>query len=254
MKSLSPFADLPICHRTLHDIDAGRPENSWEGLEAAIQAGLPVEIDVQVSADGVAMVFHDYDLVRLTGRQGLVNSLPADELVQIPLLGGQRGIPRLDEFLAHVDGRIPVLIELKDQDGGLQGGESPLEASVCELLRDYTGDVAVMSFNPYMIARCAMLASHVPRGLVTDPFTRADWPDVSKARRTELALVDDYARLDCMFISHNVSDLAAPVVRQLKKAGAHVFCWTVRSAEVEARARRVVDNITFEGYTPEIAR
>lgn len=251
MNPLQPFIDGPITHRTLHDVNAGRPENSYEGLDAAIAHGLAVEIDLQLSSDGVPMVFHDYELDRLTGESGLVADRTADELQKIPLKGGAKTIPRFDEFMAHVAGRVPVLVELKDQDGGLGPKLSNLEPAACEIMREYTGAVAVMSFNPDMIARCAMLAPNVPRGIVTDPYTAGDWPEVPANRRAELAKIPHYKPIGASFISHNRADLSAPRVAELKSEGAVIFCWTVKSEAQETDARKIVDSITFEGYMPK---
>ena len=113
------FLAAPIAHRALHDRAAGRPENSVEAIEAAIAAGYGIEIDLQLSADGRAMVFHDYDLARLTGEKGAIQRRSASELGAIRLLGGVTGIPTLPQVLDLVAGRVPLLIELKDQDGAL---------------------------------------------------------------------------------------------------------------------------------------
>jgi glycerophosphoryl diester phosphodiesterase len=254
MNPLQPFIDGPITHRTLHDVNAGRPENSYEGLDAAIEHGLAVEIDLQLSADGVPIVFHDYELDRLTNETGLVSQRNALELQQIPLSGGTRTIPRFDEFLSHVAGRVPVLVELKDQDGALGPALSELESTACEIMRSYEGPIAVMSFNPHMIARCAMLAPNVPRGIVTDPYNAADWPNVPDDRRAELAQIPHYDLINASFISHNRTDLSAQRVAELKSQGATTFCWTVRTKTQESDARKIVDSITFEGYMPKGVR
>ena len=251
MNPLQPFIDGPIAHRTLHDVKAGRPENSIEGLDAAIALGLAVEIDLQLSSDGVPMVSHDYDLDRLTDQTGMVADRTAAELQAIALKGGTSGIPRFDEFMAHVAGQVPVLVELKDQDGALGPRLSQLESTACEIMRGYDGPIAVMSFNPDMIARCAMLAPNVPRGIVTDPYTAEEWPKVPATRRGELAQISHYDLIGATFISHNRADLSAPRVAVLKSKGAAIFCWTVRTADQEIEARKVVDSITFEGYMPK---
>ena len=251
MNPLQPFIDGPITHRTLHDVASGRPENSYEGLDAAVEHGLAVEIDLQLSSDGIPMVFHDYELDRLTAETGFVSDRTALELQNIQLTGGMQTIPRFDEFLAHTAGRVPVMVELKDQDGALGPALSPLESATCEIMRAYDGPIAVMSFNPQMIARCAMLAPDVPRGIVTDPYTADDWPHVPGDRRAELAQIPHYDLIGASFISHNRADLSAPRVAELKSKGATIFCWTVRTAAQELNARKIVDSITFEGYMPK---
>lgn len=255
------FLTLPLAHRTLHDLRNGRPENSVEGAEAAIALGFGIEIDVQLSRDGCAMVFHDEVLDRLTAESGPVRQRMAAELATIPLRGGAAAIPALPDFLDLVAGRVPLLIEIKDQDGRMGRDVGPLETAVCRALADYRGPVAVMSFNPHSVQICAEQAPDIPRGLVTDPFRLIGWHRISPrrraehaaipaGRRAELAAIPDYDRVGASFISHNVLDLDSPQVRRIRARGGHILCWTVRSARQAQRARRFADNITFEGFHP----
>ncbi|MCE8508640.1 phosphodiesterase [Ruegeria pomeroyi] len=238
----------PIAHRGYHDIAAGRPENSRAAIRAAIGVGYGIEIDLQLTRDGQAMVFHDYDMDRLTGRPGPIRQISAAEAAGIALLHGDgEGIPTLTEILDLVAGRVPLLIELKDQDGGMGPDVGPLEQATAEALSGYHGPVAVMSFNPHSIAAMARFAPDLPRGLVTSAYDPAEWP-LSLATCERLRDIPDYDRVGASFISHEVEDLARPRVAELKSRGVPVLCWTVRSAEQEAEARRVADNVTFEGY------
>lgn len=241
------FYDLPFAHRGLHERAAGRPENSRAAVRAAIEAGYGIEVDVQLSADGAAMVFHDYALERLTEAQGAVRLLDAAALGEIGLRGGDEGIPGLPEVLQIIAGRVPLIIELKDQDGGMGGDIGPLEQAVANALRTYEGSVAVMSFNPHSVTRMGELLPDVPRGLVTSAYRYEDWP-LPRATCDRLRGMPDYDSSGASFISHEVSDLNADRVAELKNKGAMIQCWTVRSPEQEAEARRVADNITFEGY------
>ncbi|MEM9524845.1 MAG: phosphodiesterase, partial [Pseudomonadota bacterium] len=106
------------------------------------------------------------------------------------------------------------------------------------------------SFNPCSMAMMARLAPGLPRGLVTDRFRRSDWPLVPARRRSELAAIVDYERVDACFVSHDADDLHSPHVARLKTTGAAVLCWTIRTPAAEAEARHIADNITFEGYMP----
>lgn len=241
------FVTTPFAHRALHDVADGRPENSRAAIRAAIAGGYGIEIDVQLSGDGAAMVFHDYHLERLTDVQGAVQLLTADALKATPLRGGNEGIPDLAEVLEIVAGQVPLLIELKDQDGAMGPKVGALEQATAQGLTGYTGDVAVMSFNPHAVAAMQVLAPDVPRGLTTSSYKPDDWP-LSEEICALLRGIPDYDRVGASFISHEVSDLTRPRVAELKNAGAVVNCWTVRSAEQEALARQVADAITFEGY------
>lgn len=246
------FLRAPIAHRALHDIAAGRAENSPRAIAAAVDAGFGIEIDVQLSRDGRAMVFHDYDLGRLTGQPGAIQQRDAAALMTLPLLGTSDTIPSLSQVLAQVAGRVPLLVEIKDQDGGLGPAVGRLEQAVADDLRGYSGDVAVMSFNPNAVRVFGGMSPEVPRGLTTCGFDHADWGLVPKARLRRLVEIPDIAASGACFISHDHADLDRPRVAELKKRGMPVICWTIRGAEDEARARRVADNITFEGYLPEI--
>lgn len=242
------FLGAPIAHRAFHDRADGRPENSLAAIRAAIAKGYGIEIDLQLSSDGVAMVFHDEALERLTGQAGQLADLPAGKLGQIPLLGGAEGIPTFAEVLALVAGRAPLLIELKDQTGLMAPTDGRLEAATVAALRHYSGPVALMSFNPHSIARIAELAPHLPRGLTTCGWDAAEWAPVPPARCAELREIPDYQRCGASFVSHDAADLDRPRLAELRAEGAAILCWTITSPEAEAKARRQAQNITFEGY------
>ncbi len=245
------FLKAPLAHRALHDVSDGRPENSRAAIRAAIDAGYGIEIDLQLSADGTAMVFHDYDLSRLTPERGSVRQRRASELGAIPLLHGDEGIPTLAEVLATIEGRVPLLIEIKDQDGGMGPNVGPLEDATVAALEGYEGPVALMSFNPHAVARIAQQAPHLPRGLTTSAYDPANWP-LSAETCANLREIPDFDRVGAAFISHDAKDLARPRVAALRQGGAHVLCWTIRTPQEEAAARQHAANVTFEGYLPEI--
>ncbi|SLN29797.1 glycerophosphodiester phosphodiesterase family protein [Pseudooctadecabacter jejudonensis] len=239
------FLDRPIAHRALHD--ANWAENSAQAVGAAVEAGYGVEIDIQPSKDGVPMVFHDYDMARLTGLQGPIAGKTAADLADIPLSGGGT-IPTLSQVLEIVAGRVPLLIEIKDQDGGLGPMVGPLQQAVCAALEGYGGDVALMSFNPHAVAACQTHAPHIPRGLVTCPYPAEDWPTVPSKTRQAQAMIPDFDRVGASFISHQEDDLNSPHVAKLRARDVPILCWTIRSPTQEAEARKIAHNITFEGY------
>lgn len=253
MTRLDPeFLRAPLAHRALHDVADGRPENSRAAISAAMAHGYGIEIDLQLSRDGAAMVFHDYDLRRLTGQSGPVQQREAAELGGVALLGGDEGIPTLPEVLELVGGRVPLLIELKDQHGQMGQTDGRLEAATAVALKGYAGPVAVMSFNPEMIVTMRDLAPDVARGIVTCDYDPGDWTLLRAELRARLREIPDYDRAGAAFLSHQAQDLDRPRVAALQDAGADVLCWTIRSPEEEAEARRVAQNITFEGYLPTI--
>ncbi|NNE80033.1 MAG: phosphodiesterase [Silicimonas sp.] len=245
------FLRLPMAHRGLHDAAKGRPENSIAAMEAAIVHGYGIEIDVQLTGDDRAAVFHDYDLDRLTAGRGKVRNRTLADLATIYLSGSSEGIPGLAEVLRTVAGQVPLVIEIKDQDGALGPDVGPLEGAVATAIHGYEGPLAVMSFNPHSMAAMQALSPEVARGLVTCAFRPGEEPG-SQERLAQLAKIADFERVGASFISHDVRDLANPAIQRLKDAGAPVLCWTVRSLEVERAARKVADNITFEHYLPAL--
>ncbi|MEM9709241.1 MAG: glycerophosphodiester phosphodiesterase family protein [Pseudomonadota bacterium] len=243
--------DRPIAHRGFHG--PGRPENSVSAGLSAAKRGFGIEIDVQLSGDGQAMVFHDATLDRMTGESGDIRARNAADLETIPLAGSDETISSLAAFLGEINGQVPVLIEIKDQSGVLGPGDTAIEQSVAAAIvaAGARETVAVMSFNPESVAKMADLLPNIPRGLVTDPFSPTEWTDVPQARLAHLRDMADYDRVSAQFISHNAKDLDAPPVASVRAKGGAVLCWTIRSPAEEATARRFADNVTFEGYDPD---
>ncbi|KPP86174.1 MAG: Glycerophosphoryl diester phosphodiesterase [Rhodobacteraceae bacterium HLUCCA08] len=244
------FLDRPFAHRGLHG--GAAVENSLSAVRAAVAAGYGIEIDIQPSADGVPMVFHDYDMGRLTGRPGPLRGLSARQLGETPLTGGAGDtVPTLAQVLEAVAGAVPLLIEIKDQDGALGPGVGPLEDAVCGALAGYDGPVALMSFNPHAVAACAGAAPRIPRGLTTCAFTAEDWPTVPQARRDALRAIPDLDRTGASFVSHDRADLTAAPLHAVRQAGLPVLCWTIRSPDRARQARAEgAAQITFEGFRP----
>ena len=248
MPVLDPaFLKTPIAHRALHDASQGILENCRSAIIAAIEYGYAIEIDLQLSADGHAMVFHDDTLNRLTDKHGDVSDYIAAELSQINVGSGQDVIEPLEDILRLIDGRVPLLIELKDQSRQLSQTDGRLEQGTIDALSVYQGPVAVMSFNPYMIENLAKLSSDLPLGLTTGSFMDPSW-GIDAERIAHLSQIADFDPERYSFISHFALELAAPCIQKLKEQGAVIFTWTIRSPGAEAFARQIVDNITFEGY------
>jgi glycerophosphoryl diester phosphodiesterase len=249
-----PFRTIPITHRGYHDDQAGhRPENTLAAFEAAIDAGYGIELDVQLTGDGQAMVFHDDTLDRLTGQDGSVLSHTAAELSQLRVLGSDQTIPTLQQVLDFVAGRTHVLIEIKDLFDTMDRTSGRLERATATALAGYRGPVAVMSFNPWCMVEMLELAPHLPRGLATEYFDPALCVPIPPAVCDRLRYIPDYDLTQSSFISHRFTDLDFPRVAELKSRGADVLCWTIKSPADEALARKIACNITFEGYPARIA-
>ncbi|MFN3936412.1 MAG: glycerophosphodiester phosphodiesterase family protein [Gemmobacter sp.] len=246
------FLRIPLAHRALHDRAAGRPENSPAAVRAAVAAGYGIEIDLQLSADGVAMVFHDYGLKRLTGVAGVLRAHTAADLGRLSLLGSDEGIPTFREILDLVGGKVPLLVEIKDQDGRMGPDVGPLETAAAQAARGYEGPLAFMSFNPHSVAAIAARLPDRPCGLVTSAYRPEDWAPLPAGLCDRLREAPDFETCGASFISHEWRDLSRPRVAEIRATGAPVLCWTVRSAADEALARRIADNVTFEGYAAVI--
>ena len=218
---------------------------------AAISHGYGIEIDVQMSSDGVPMVFHDDDLARLTDGTGPVRACSAAGLSGLRLVGTDEGIPTLAEVLGLVAGRVPLLIEVKDQHGRMGDTDGILERAIARDLVGYDGPTALMSFNPHSVMHLARLAPDIPRGIVTCAYAPEDCPELPGAVRDRLRAIPDIAAAQASFISHQWDDLGRPRVAELRAGGLDVLCWTVRSIEAERAARHAADGVTFEGYLPD---
>ncbi len=247
-----PFKTIPIAHRGYHDRDGGILENSLSSVQAAVTAGYGIEIDIQPSQDGVAMVFHDYALDRLTDQTGAIAQRTAKDLSKTTLKGMSEHIPTLSMVLKAVSGKVPLLIELKDQDGQMGANTGSLEQAVAQALHRYQGDVAVMSFNPHSVQLMAEYAPQCPRGLITCAYDAAHWPLIPEKRRNQLRDIPNFDATGASFISHEAADLRRARVAELRTQGAAILCWTIRSEAQEADARQFADNITFEGYAARL--
>jgi glycerophosphoryl diester phosphodiesterase len=222
------FLGAPFAHRGFWR-SGGAPENSLAAFEAACRAGYGIELDVRLSADGEAIVFHDETLERLTASAGLVEEQTADELQALRLLGSCEVIPTLAEVLTLVDGRTPLLAELKTP----AGQEGLLERRVADLLAPYAGPAAVLSFNADALAWLAAHAPGIRRGL-------------NAARPDQLASAE---RAQADFLSVQLDLAGHDVVQGWRRMG-EALAWTCRSPADLVRTAPLVENVMFEGFSP----
>lgn len=232
--------EQPIAHRGLHD--PARPENSIAAIEAAASAGYAAEIDVHRTRDGEVVVFHDGELSRMTGARGRIEDRDAAELVALRLAGGDQRVPMLAQVLEAVGGRVPLLIELKGR-----GPAGPLEGAVLGLLRGYAGEVAVQSFDPMSMAWFRRAAPELPRGMLSSDFAGESLPAHEKLVLRHLLLAPWVAP---HFIGYDLRCLPCWPATLARRIGVPLVAWTVRDAQGAAKARRVADNLIFEGIRP----
>lgn len=247
-----PQFDRPIAHRGLHDHDSGVIENTRTAFERAMERGFAVECDLQLSRDGVPMVFHDDDLERLTGRGGPVGSLSADELAATPLPGSRDGDrpQTFSEFLSQIAGRTLIQVELKRQPDAARN--ATLVRRAVEALAGYAGPVTVMSFDPDLIALSRRFGFRGPVGIITYRYDKPEWDGgLTGGQRFVLRhlLHWPWTRFD--FISCYREALDAAAVRLFRALGVPVTTWTIRSPEERRLAAAGADQIVFEGFDPD---
>ena len=238
----------PIAHRGLHDQAKGIIENSASAVRAAISAGYAVEVDLQCCAGHMPIVFHDATLDRLTGETGDVATRDAEALCSLPLRGSEDRILSLPALLALVNGRVPLLLEVKST----WTREGKYEANIALLLASYPGPVAVMSFDPHCVAAFREVSPSLPRGLVAERFDdQSYWSQLSFGQRFAMRnlLTSAFARPH--FIAYDIRALpaVAPLVAQ-NVFGLPLLTWTVRTKEEQDRALRYADAMIFEGIRP----
>jgi glycerophosphoryl diester phosphodiesterase len=241
----------PIAHRGLHDAGAGIFENTLSAADAAIAAGFAIECDVQDTADGEAVVFHDHTLDRLTGRRGPVRERTATELAGLTIGGSADRIPTLKAFLDRIAGRTPLVIEVKSRFDN----DPRLMHRTIEILSAYEGPVALKSFDPFVVAAVRTTAPAIPRGIVAESaYEGGEWEKLTREQRRDMANLLHFRATEPDFLSWRVRDLpcAAPFLcRHLKDLP--VMAWTVRSEADRARAALHADQIVFEGFRPDLA-
>lgn len=240
----------PVAHRGLHDPAHGPLENTLAAADRAAGRGFAIEVDLVLSSDGEAMVFHDGTLDRLTFETGPVGRLMASELSALPLRGSDQHMPTLAELLAVIDDRVPLIAELKPAWGGRAGGW--LAERTAQILDGRPDRVAVMSFDPDIVEALARVAPDRPRGITVDErYDGKEYPGLSLMERFALATLLHLPRTRPDFLAVGLAALTSPPVRLVKKLGhLPVLAWTVTAAD-RARAAAFADQIIFEGFDPD---
>lgn len=241
-KDIIKYAKVKFAHRGLHG--EGRAENSLSAFRAAVDAGYGIELDVRLSKDGVLMVFHDDTLERVVGINGRVDEYTAEELGRMTLLGGEDYIPRFSEVLEVVDGRVPLLVEIKEEPKN-----SLVSLATVKLLSSYDGPYIIESFNPLSLASVAKNAPTVQRGILSHKYY--EYEEYRKPL---------YLLLQCLlfnrlckpsFIAYDHRHANAVSLKLARMMGAVTFAWTVRSPQEEKEAyKNGFDSVIFENYRP----
>ncbi|KFB10195.1 glycerophosphodiester phosphodiesterase [Nitratireductor basaltis] len=234
--SLSWLTELPIAHRGLHDGNRECWENSLAAFRAAIANNYAIECDVRLSADKVPVVFHDSDLKRLTGASGKLSSLAAKEVKELTLGETDEKVPGVRELLDLVCGRVPLIIELK----GERGSDNGLVEAMVELLSDYDGPAALMSFDHWLIRDMQRYCGDIPFGLTAEGTSEEAFAAHRQMLETGIS-----------FVSYNVNHLPNEFVQDIRdRLGLPVITWTVRDKDAADLTYAHADQITFEGFRP----
>jgi hypothetical protein len=233
----------PIAHRGLWSPD-GAPENSLGAFQAACAGGYGIELDVQITADGEAVVFHDYSLARMTGAEGKVRDHTLADLQALKLAGTDETIPTLAEALVEIGHRALVHIELKTPFGEV----GPLEKRVSEVLLDHHGPICVIGFNPYSHGWFADHHPQILRGLDSYRWNDAHSATLAPEVRKSYAALEQVsiARPDFLALDHRM--LPSAEAERYRQQGMPIIAWTVRTLEEGERLEPYCDNVIFEGF------
>ncbi|MFJ8970205.1 glycerophosphodiester phosphodiesterase family protein [Streptomyces anulatus] len=242
MRDFNWLLSAPIAHRGLFDTSRGIPENSLPAFRRAVEQCIPVELDVQLARDGTLVVLHDATLERMTGSPLRVSRIDRADLERLRLRGSCEPVPTLDQVLEIIDGRIPVVIDVRHWGTEL----SPrLERAVTAAIRSYFGPIALQSFDPLVVYRLQRMTNNRPVGQISGALRSASWVAamIGRTMVTNIVTSPD-------FIAYEFEMLPSPCTTFWQRRGIPLLAWTVTSAETEARAARLADNFYFDGYLP----
>jgi glycerophosphoryl diester phosphodiesterase len=247
MSNLAWLTARPVAHRGLHD-GAGVIENTPSAVAAAVAAGYAIEVDLQITADGEAMVHHDESLGRLTEGSGRLASLNAAALKQVAFKATRDRMMTLGDLIDLVAGRVTLVLELKS----VFDGDRRLPARVGDVLSRRAGPIAAMSFDPAQVYALRDAAPGLTRGIVAERrYADAEWQGFTASQKRRMAHLLHAPETRPHFVAYAVNDLPAPgpwIARRV--FGLPLLTWTVRTDEQRRRAARWADQMIFEGFRP----
>jgi glycerophosphoryl diester phosphodiesterase len=235
MKDISWLKAQPIAHRGYHDMNREVWENTLSAFSRAAEAGFAIECDLQFTADSVPVVFHDHDLERLCGIKGDVREKTAAELGLLSIGGTKDKVPTLAQMLRRVNGRVPIVLELK----GRKGDDEGFAAAVLDALENYEGRVALMSFDHWLLKDLKALDAPYPLGLTADG-----------ANPEAFFVHEEAMQLGLDFISYFYGHLPNSFISKERALGRTVITWTVRDKAAQEHTFANADQMTFEGFDP----
>lgn len=238
----SKFKSRHYAHRGLFDNSSNAPENSLNAFRRAIDSGYGIELDVQLSKDGIPVVFHDASLKRMCGSEGYIWEFTLAQLKKMQLGSSDETIPTLEEALSCIDGRVPVIIEYKLND---------LNALICrrcdKILREYKGIYCIESFNPIALIWYRFNHPDILRGQLSMNYNR-DSLFKGKILYTPLSYLVTNILTRPDFISYKFSDTSNLSFKLCKKLGALTFAWTIKSFSDYEKASDKFDLFIFDSF------
>lgn len=233
-----------IAHRGLHSEKLGIPENSIEAFKRAIEKGYAIETDVHVTHDRKLVIYHDHDLERLTGKKAKIEDITLAEIQELKLSNTEYSIPTLEEFLSLVDGKVPLLIEIKNNN--IANGP---EKELLEAMQNYKGKYAVESFNPISIKYFKDNAPNIPRGLLTQKHFEDIKSTIKKFFLENIKPPRIWLQLD--FMAYDIDDLTQEIADKYRRENMYVLGWTIKTHEQFEKAKKLCDGIIFENIEPK---
>lgn len=249
--ALQPIFARPVAHRGYHDADNGIIENTPSAVHAAVDKNFGIEIDIQETADGEALVFHDYTLDRLADGKGKVIEQTSADLVQLAMQTGTDKLWLLKDLFDLVGGKVPLVVEIKSLMR--RDAQGDFVRHVVDQVAAYNGPICIKTFDPDMLSIAKGHNKSVIRGIVADAARPG--PNYARYSRTDRFILRHLLHMPRTaphFISYSVKDLpqiGPTVMRGLFKTP--VMAWTVRTTEQRETASRYADQMVFEGFDPD---
>lgn len=240
-----PFMGVYYAHRGLHDNQTSAPENSMKAFRNAVKEGYGIELDVQLTKDGVPVIFHDFTLERMCKVPGKVKQMTYLQLQQLQLLDTEEKIPTLEEFLRMVDGHVPLIVELKEEWTDLS-----LCPAVQKQLSEYKGVYCIESFNPLVLLWYRRYCKKVVRGQLSTNFRKdGECKNIFHFFLTHLLTnwltAPDFIAYNCLFKEEPARRICRKLYKNLAVA------WTVKSQEQLESLEKDFDLFIFESFIPK---
>ena len=244
MKDLTWIKEKQIAHRGLHTLDKSIPENSESAIRLAMEKNYGIEFDINVLKDGTVVVFHDNNLKRLVGKDLYLSDLTYDEIKDYTIFDTKEKIPTLKSVLNMVDGKVPLLIELKPL-----GNNKLLCEKFVDTMTDYKGVYAIHSFNPYIVMWFKKNHPNIIRGQITEYFKNN-----RKMKRITKYLMrsmffNRFSKPD--FVNYGIKDLPNKYCDHIYKKGQCVISYASRNQKEYDMVKKHYDNSVFEYFIPE---